>query len=71
MTTLCFLAADATAISAFNNNGNFQPGTGPIFLDDVGCIGDESRLTDCFYSGIGIHNCVHREDAGVVCPSGK
>ena len=39
-------------------------------LDNVGCTGTETRLIDCPNNGIGIHNCVHSEDAGVTCQSG-
>ena len=45
----------------------FGPGRGPIFLDNVGCIGTEPRLTNCTNLGVGVHNCRHVEDAGVVC----
>lgn len=41
-------------------------GTGAIVLDDVGCIGTESRLFDC--RNTMDHNCVHAEDVGVTCP---
>ena len=36
-------------------------------MDNVGCIGTESRLVNCQNNGIGIHNCLHTEDAGVTC----
>ena len=46
---------------------NVVSGTGPINLDDVQCIGTESRLLDCAYRLPGTHNCSHFEDAGVRC----
>ena len=64
------LVTDAAAINALNNNGNFGPGIGPIFLDNVGCVGDETILFDCFHNGVSVHNCLHSEDAGVVCLPG-
>ena len=49
------------------SNAHFGVGVGPIYLDNVGCSGSESNLTDCprtfsvsCYSG-------HFEDAGVRC----
>ena len=43
----------------------YGQGTGPIYLDDVACVGNESRLSDCAYTSQ--HNCVHGEDVGVQC----
>ena len=47
----------------------FGQGVGPIQLDDIRCIGNETRLLDCPH--ITAHNCDHYEDAGVACNSGK
>ncbi|XP_071502518.1 scavenger receptor cysteine-rich domain-containing group B protein-like [Diadema antillarum] len=45
----------------------FGQGTGPILLDGVMCI-DQKLLRDCrVEKAWGIHDCSHREDAGVVC----
>ena len=49
------------------SNSYFGGGSGWIFLDNVYCTGEESRLIDCYHSGIGVHNCDHTDDAGVRC----
>ena len=47
----------------------FGVGVGNIYLDDVGCEGTETNLTQCSHRGVGISNCRHTEDAGVICRS--
>ena len=49
---------------------HFGEGTGPIWLDDLQCRGDEENLFDCPRArspAVGEHNCRHSEDAGVRC----
>ena len=47
----------------------YGQGTGPIFLDDVGCDGNETSLLNC--ANTMLHNCGHSEDAGVRCGAAR
>ena len=39
-------------------------------LDNVHCIGNEIKLSDCDHQEVGVHNCLLQlQDAGVVCTS--
>ena len=38
-----------------------------INLDEVACSGVEQNLLDCSHYPIGVSDCTHEEDAGVIC----
>ena len=63
---IVILSCLVAGISIGNNvkSGNSPQ---PIYLDNVNCIGTETSLLNCSHNGIGRHNCIHSEDAGVVC----
>lgn len=52
----------ATAVGQARYGANYGL---PIVMDDVGCGGSEASLQACRYTSR--HNCVHAEDAGVIC----
>lgn len=54
------------AVSA-HSSAYFGQGSGPIWLDNVQCIGTETALSQCQARPLGLNNCYHGEDAGVVC----
>ena len=50
-------------------------GSGPIYLNQVECLGTEEFLIDCFNIGVSNQECTHFQDVGVRCltdiPTGK
>ena len=47
-------------------NAHFNSSSGPIYLDNVQCMGNESFLVNCSYD-TNITDCTHTQDAGVRC----
>ncbi|XP_075185911.1 scavenger receptor cysteine-rich type 1 protein M130-like [Anomaloglossus baeobatrachus] len=45
----------------------FEKGTGPIWLSEVQCKGYERALQDCWSTRWNKSDCLHKEDAGVIC----
>ena len=55
-----------TAGSVRRTNAYYGAGTGPIYMDNVGCNGRESSLFDCSLDANAAEDN-HNEDAGVFC----
>ncbi|XP_072016052.1 scavenger receptor cysteine-rich domain-containing protein DMBT1-like [Amphiura filiformis] len=48
----------------------YGQGTGPVLMDDVHCDGWESSISLCTFNGWYDNDCLHNEDAGVICSNG-
>ena len=67
---VCRMLGFPGALKAVNNEvvpSVFASGMGPIYLDNVKCLGTESSIAECHHKGWSNHNCEHSEDAGVIC----
>uniref|UniRef100_UPI00398F8367 soluble scavenger receptor cysteine-rich domain-containing protein SSC5D-like n=1 Tax=Pristiophorus japonicus TaxID=55135 RepID=UPI00398F8367 len=53
--------------AAVSVSTGFTPGVGPIWLDNVGCVGTEATINECPADQRNISNCTHSQDAGVTC----
>ncbi|XP_030012425.1 deleted in malignant brain tumors 1 protein-like isoform X3 [Sphaeramia orbicularis] len=62
---VCRQLGCGTALSA-PGSAHFGQGTGPVWLADVACTGEEETLFKCSNSNWK-YKCAHNEDAGVVC----
>ena len=54
-------------------NPEGQITSGPIFLDELRCTGNEQSLLDCptGISEVGLTNCDHSQDVWVKCRGGS
>ena len=64
-TELGYGNATAARYSAF-----YGQGSGPIWLDNVNCVGAEGTIRSCSHAGWGNHDCSHSEDASINCTAG-
>ncbi|XP_062830370.1 deleted in malignant brain tumors 1 protein [Anolis carolinensis] len=46
---------------------HYGQGSGPIWLENINCTGDESSLKECQKGIWGEHSCSHSQDASVEC----
>ena len=60
--SVCLMHTDSTGLLT----SSFGQGTGPIFLDNVACVGTENSLEDCTHDPSAT-DCTHHEDAAVQC----
>ena len=45
----------------------YGSGSGPVWLDDVSCTGNELSLAECSHSDWGYNDCAHSEDVSIIC----
>ena len=50
------------------SQNQFGSSSGPVWLRQVSCLGNESKLSHCVHTGAGvIGNCSHAQDVAVKC----
>ena len=68
-TVACRMLGFENSQAILHSHGTFLPGTGPIWIDDIQCIGTELNLKDCITANTWQHsyNCKHLEDVNIEC----
>ncbi|XP_053380060.1 deleted in malignant brain tumors 1 protein-like [Mercenaria mercenaria] len=56
-----------TAVAVPLSNAYYGAGTGPIYVDEINCIGNETNIGQCDRKPLGVNDCGHDEDAGLMC----
>ncbi|XP_073672087.1 scavenger receptor cysteine-rich type 1 protein M130-like [Paramisgurnus dabryanus] len=63
---VCSSIGCGTPISA-TTGASFGQGSGPVWLDEVSCSGNEPTVKNCSSNALGASSCTHGQDAGVIC----
>ena len=53
------------------STSNFSQASGPIFLDELACTGNEDRVEDCGGPAPGLHTSTHAQDTAIRCMGKK
>ncbi|KAI5606560.1 antigen WC1.1-like [Silurus asotus] len=64
---VCAQLGCGTALRVMGENGDFDPGSGPIYISHLNCSGTEKNLWQCTGLQKDRNYCGHKEDAAVVC----
>ncbi|KAM3920399.1 antigen WC1.1-like [Leptodactylus fuscus] len=64
---VCRQIGCGSAMNATTEAAMFGRGSGPIWLSEVQCKGYERALQDCWSQRWNQSDCLHKEDAGVIC----
>ncbi|OWF52058.1 Deleted in malignant brain tumors 1 protein [Mizuhopecten yessoensis] len=64
---VCRMLGYHTTIAVHTSKARYGSGTGPIWLDETQCGGQETNLGQCSMEPYGRGDCDHTEDAGVMC----
>ena len=68
---VCHQLGFEQALAALRS-AEFGEGTGVIWLDDLECAGNETAISECGHKGWRVTDCVHNQDASVICmPKGE
>ena len=65
-TVVCRQLGFYSSVRAYRS-AHYGPGTGPIWLSKLSCIGNEPKLTNCSQLSVATKNCTHSDDASVIC----
>ncbi|OWF56210.1 scavenger receptor cysteine-rich type 1 protein M130-like [Mizuhopecten yessoensis] len=68
---VCRMLGYDPATATHTSKARYGSGTGPIWLDETQCSGQETNLGQCRFVPIGHGDCDHSEDAGVICQTRK